>query len=335
MTTKIDPFLGLQYGEDKGADDWNVWNDTNLVLIGSTQHIYVKSATTTTPAAVVNGERWIVPTGATGIWASHVGEIACAIEGTYTYVTPKLGMRAIAEDTADHLFYFGSAWNDEDDYGSLPALISCAYPLALTSGQAASLGFFAELATPSSQVARHTVIGGLGSSRTYGQTTDISSPQTFVLNSGKPVLEFKFTTDSIVTAGAIDTVASIVNAGTSANVVKIVIGSTVGAHDIAVIKGAATTVYTAAIATGVNVAGIEFNSVAGTYRVIINGVAVALSDDTYTPIAAAIPLLTVTESLSVNAANAGKIFEMEARSSGADIAQTYGAGANDICGNTL
>ena len=119
MTTKIDPFLGLQYGDIKGADNWHIWNDSNLILLGSTQHIYVKSATTTTPAAVVNGERWIVPAGATGIWASHIGEVACAIEGTYTYVAPKLGMRAITEDTAEHLLYFGSTWQDEDDYGTL------------------------------------------------------------------------------------------------------------------------------------------------------------------------------------------------------------------------
>lgn len=119
MTTKTDPFLGLQYGDVNGAENWHIWNDTNLILIGSTQHIYVKSATTTTPAAVVNGERWIVPAGATGIWASHVGEIACAIEGTYNYFTPAAGFRAVVEDTEQHIFFDGLAWQDEDDYGVL------------------------------------------------------------------------------------------------------------------------------------------------------------------------------------------------------------------------
>ncbi len=119
MATKIDPFLGLQYGDAKGADNWHIWNDSNLILLGSTQHIYVKSASTTTHAAVVNGERWIVPAGATGIWASHVGEIACAIEGTYSYVAPKLGMRAVVEDTEQRLLFISSSWIDEDDYGVL------------------------------------------------------------------------------------------------------------------------------------------------------------------------------------------------------------------------
>lgn len=119
MTTKIDPFLGLQYGDVKGADNWHIWNDSNLILLGSTQHIYVKSASTAAPAGVVNGERWIIPTGATGEWSSHIGELACAIEGAYIYGEPKAGMRAIVEDTEQHLLFIGGSWIDEDDYGVL------------------------------------------------------------------------------------------------------------------------------------------------------------------------------------------------------------------------
>ena len=120
MPVKTEPFSGLSYGDDFGADNWNVWMDPNLVTLGATLHIHVESATTTTPASVVNGERWIVPSGATGIWSSHVGKIACAIEGTYTYIPPRAGMRATVSDSGVFLVYDGTDWVDEDDYGTLP-----------------------------------------------------------------------------------------------------------------------------------------------------------------------------------------------------------------------
>ena len=120
MPIKTDPFSGLSYGDDYGADNWNVWNDTNLVTIGATLHINVKSATTTTPASIVNGERWIIPSGASGIWSSHVGKLACALEGSYTYVSPRKGMEALVDDTGYFLYYNGSAWVDTGDYGTLP-----------------------------------------------------------------------------------------------------------------------------------------------------------------------------------------------------------------------
>lgn len=119
MAVKIDPFLGLSYGEDKGGDDWNVWMDTNLVKLGMVVNIGVESATTTTPQPVVNGQRWLIPVGATGIWAGEVGQIACAIEGTYTYLTPSFGWRVTTSDTKVFYVYDGSSWVDEDDYGTL------------------------------------------------------------------------------------------------------------------------------------------------------------------------------------------------------------------------
>lgn len=120
MAVKYDPFLGLGYGEDKGADDWNVWMDLNLTKLGMVVNIGVSSATTTAPQPIVNGERWLIPTGATGAWSTHVGELACAIEGTYSYVVPAFGWRITAEDTGVFYVYDGSSWLDEDDFGTLP-----------------------------------------------------------------------------------------------------------------------------------------------------------------------------------------------------------------------
>lgn len=120
MPAKIEPFLGLSYGAPQGEDNWNIWSDENTLTLGQVLHIRVMSATTTAPQPVVNGERWLIPSGATGVWASHIGEVACAVEGTFRYALPRAGMRITVTDTAKHLYYTGSAWADFDDYGTLP-----------------------------------------------------------------------------------------------------------------------------------------------------------------------------------------------------------------------
>jgi hypothetical protein len=119
MVARTDPFLGLGYGDPKGTDNWHVWMDENLVSLGANIHVSVESATTTTPAAVVNGQRWLIPVGATGAWSTHIGELACAVESSYRYVLPKENMRVVVKDTGSLYIYFNSAWSDEDDYGTL------------------------------------------------------------------------------------------------------------------------------------------------------------------------------------------------------------------------
>lgn len=119
MAIKTDPFSGISYGEDKGADNWNIWMDTNLLNIGLLLYSAVESSTTTAPAPIVNGEAWIIPAGATGSWSTHVDEIAYAVEGAYTYIAPIKGMRKRVSDTGIILEYDGAAWIDADDFGTL------------------------------------------------------------------------------------------------------------------------------------------------------------------------------------------------------------------------
>lgn len=118
MVAKTDPFLGLGYGDPKGSDNWNIWMDENIVRLGASINLGVESATTTTPATVVDGQRWLIPAGATGIWSTHIGEIACAVEGTYLYLTPTVGWRVVAKDTGTSYTYRTAAWTVDGDYGT-------------------------------------------------------------------------------------------------------------------------------------------------------------------------------------------------------------------------
>jgi len=119
MVAKTDPFLGLGYGDPKGSDNWHIWMDENLILLGEIINIAVESASTGTPAPIVNGQRWLVPAGATGIWSTHVGKIACTVEGGYRYLVPAQGWRVSVKDTGALMYHDGATFVDEDDYGTL------------------------------------------------------------------------------------------------------------------------------------------------------------------------------------------------------------------------
>jgi hypothetical protein len=54
--------------------------------------------TTTPPASPTEGDRYIVPAGATGAWAGKTDQIAVWIEGAWEYHVPKIGWTCFIED---------------------------------------------------------------------------------------------------------------------------------------------------------------------------------------------------------------------------------------------
>ena len=70
----------------------------------------VESATTTTPPTIVNGESYLIPTGATGVWSGKAGQIASAESAAWSYKTPSEGWQAFAKDTDTESYYDGSSW---------------------------------------------------------------------------------------------------------------------------------------------------------------------------------------------------------------------------------
>ena len=333
MTLKVDPFLGLGYGEDKGSDNWNIWMDTNLTKVGMTVQIGVKSATTTTPAAVVNGERWLIPAGATGAWASNIGKLACALEGTYTYVTPNTGWRVVAEDTSVRYFHNGVQWLDEDDYGDLPALIACAFPFLMTNGQAISLGANGNIPAVG-QTATYTIEGSRGSSAFYFNGPEWSSPQIFDISTGKKVIEWEFTGDVVGGLSSIDMIASVYDGGTSQTVFAFVLNAGAGEYYLGVLKNAALVNTPLTVASLPLRVGFEFDSATGEVVAKAANTPITLSDNTYDATATALLLVQAFENAGVDAGDAGKTLAIEVFTSAGDFSQTWGGGATDICGNS-
>lgn len=113
--------LGLYSNYDIGESGWAAKMNSALDSLDALTQAVVKSATITTPpTSPSNGDAYIVPTGATGVWASNVGKIAVyySRSSAWAYITPKAGWSVTAIDTGAKLGYTGSAWLTNTLYGS-------------------------------------------------------------------------------------------------------------------------------------------------------------------------------------------------------------------------
>lgn len=107
-----DPNLGLTYGWTLGKSGWNTSMDTNLKRLGAVVGLSVKDRHLTTPPSIpVNGDRYIVPAGATGVWAGKTNQIAVHINDEWEYHVPKIGWLCYIEDEAKLSAYKTAGWS--------------------------------------------------------------------------------------------------------------------------------------------------------------------------------------------------------------------------------
>lgn len=72
-------------------------------------HCAIEGTATTPPASPLDGQNWSIGTGATGDWASHVGQIACRQSGNWIYITPQDGMKVFDRSSGVSWLY-SSGW---------------------------------------------------------------------------------------------------------------------------------------------------------------------------------------------------------------------------------
>ncbi|MCP3921250.1 MAG: DUF2793 domain-containing protein [Desulfobacterales bacterium] len=122
MTASNETNLGLYYGWNLGEDGWNVGMDLNMVTLGGVIRKSVISRTTTTPAvSPVDGDRYYVPIGATGVWSTNTNTIAIwsDFEVNWVYVPVLLNFQFRVENESDiEVRYNGSALVDAVDTSS-------------------------------------------------------------------------------------------------------------------------------------------------------------------------------------------------------------------------
>lgn len=111
MAVEKTPSLGLNFGWVDGDSNWGGAVNWNWILLDAVAVPFSKSATVTAPpASPVEGDRYIVPTGATGVWAAHVGRIAYFASSQWVYYQPNRGWYQRLWDTRQTVVWDGSAW---------------------------------------------------------------------------------------------------------------------------------------------------------------------------------------------------------------------------------
>ncbi len=107
-----DPNLGLTYGWTLGESGWNTNMDGNLKRLGAVVGLAVKDRDLTTPpASPVDGDRYLIPVAATGVWAGKTNQIAVRVVSAWEYYTPKVGWLCFVEDEAVLTVYKTTGWS--------------------------------------------------------------------------------------------------------------------------------------------------------------------------------------------------------------------------------
>lgn len=100
------PGLGLFAFWTPGSNGWELQNDQNMRKLSALVQTSVISSTTALPAAPVNGDMYLVPSGA----AANANQLAVRDNGAWVYFVPTEGMRAYIRDTDKAVTFNGVAW---------------------------------------------------------------------------------------------------------------------------------------------------------------------------------------------------------------------------------
>jgi len=115
-------------------------NDALRLLDGLVQLSVLDRTRTAPPASPVDGDRHIVASGATGLWAGWDLNVALWTDGAWLRLVPRSGWRAWVEDEGLLLVYGGAAW-----IGTTPAALQNLALLGLGTTADAANPFSAKL----------------------------------------------------------------------------------------------------------------------------------------------------------------------------------------------
>ena len=103
------PYLGLPYIA-QGQAQKEIAHNEALNLLDAVVQLAVKGRTTVNPpASPAEGDRWIIPSGATGAWAGQTNKIALWKDGFWRFFTPRDGWLAFVQDEGT-VVYAAGGW---------------------------------------------------------------------------------------------------------------------------------------------------------------------------------------------------------------------------------
>lgn len=104
------PNLVLPYIQASQAQKHVTHNEAIRLLDGMVQLAVLSRVLTAPPGSPVDGDRYIVASGATGAWASWDLNVAFWIDGAWVRLIPRVGWIAYSVADAAHYAWNGSAW---------------------------------------------------------------------------------------------------------------------------------------------------------------------------------------------------------------------------------
>lgn len=116
------PNLTLPYIQAAQAQKHITHNEAIRALDAIVQIGVIDRSLTAPPVSPSEGDRYLVPTGATGAWTGHVNAIAAWQDGAWAIYVPKAGWLAYVADEAVLLAYDGAAWTGVSASASVPLL---------------------------------------------------------------------------------------------------------------------------------------------------------------------------------------------------------------------
>lgn len=116
MPAITEPNSGLKYGWDYGEKDWGGSMNDNMLSLGRVlcQCSVQDRNLTAPPGSPINGDRYIVNTGATGLWSGQVDNVAVWDSNTsaWAFYAPANGWLTYIEDEQVlSVFKTGTGWS--------------------------------------------------------------------------------------------------------------------------------------------------------------------------------------------------------------------------------
>lgn len=97
---------------DAGQAQKHVTANAAIMAIDALLQIGVESrAVTSPPGSPVDGQRWIVPSGASGAWSGETDHIAAWQDGAWVFYTPQEGWIARIKDEGRSAAYTATGWH--------------------------------------------------------------------------------------------------------------------------------------------------------------------------------------------------------------------------------
>ncbi len=88
-------------------------NEALSILDGLAQLTLESVSTVTPPGGATEGQAYLVPWGATGVWATRVGDVAVFSNGGWLYVRSRAGWRAFVKDEGRQYLCDGAVWHPD------------------------------------------------------------------------------------------------------------------------------------------------------------------------------------------------------------------------------